>query len=329
MLDRNTAERFINLFGGYQHAADIGAFGTGKGEWIKRKLDHSDVTEHLEGRGPGIGLGPLGPGNVVSFAAIDLDEPDFDAAREMQDYIPGPSFLERSRSGNAHVWVFFSDTIEAYIPMGILKEATKAAGKKHVEVFPKNHDFENVKYGSYINLPYHGDSRPIIASSWEDHSDGWDPTGVTLECEWPLESFLPDAQRTLNDPEKWRARARWLLIEPPENRERKTEFGQQPNLHICAEHLIENRDKNPVLAGHRAVVYFSLAKQLTNWQLCDHDEALMYMQLVNEASPDRISDTELRRILGNAERGGFTSTGCSEPGFGPYAHPSCKIARGG
>jgi hypothetical protein len=65
---------------------------------------------------------------------------------------------------------------------------------------------------------------------------------------------------------------------------------------------------------------------LTNWRECDHDEALMLMRSVNECSPDRIADTELRRILGNAERGQFTSTGCDDPLFAPYAHPSCPIA---
>jgi hypothetical protein len=79
----------------------------------------------------------------------------------MQEYIPGTSFIERSRSGNAHVWVFFSEPLEAWVAMGILKEATSGGGKQHVEVFPKNHDFAKVKLGNYINLPYHGSDRPI------------------------------------------------------------------------------------------------------------------------------------------------------------------------
>lgn len=320
MPDTTTAERFIKLFGGLEHVNSIGAYGTGKGEWVKSKLTLMAVERHLLGRGSGIGIPPLGPGNVVSFAAIDLDEPDFDAAREMQSYLPGPSFLERSRSGNAHIWVFFHNPIPAYIPMGILKEATLAAGKKHVEIFPKNHDFEKIKYGNYINLPYHGQSRPMLYQRG-DGSVG----------EYPLSRFLELAYlgHGRNDPEEWKGRARWLLLEPPERRESATEFGQQPNLHICASHILENAEENPVTIGHRSVVYFCLAKQLTNWQLCDHDEALMYMRLVNEASPDTIPDEELQRILGNAERGGFTSTGCDDPLFAPYAHPSCKIAQGG
>jgi diadenosine tetraphosphate (Ap4A) HIT family hydrolase len=313
--------RFAALFDGL----DI-AFGTGRGEWVKRPLTKEDWIKHLQGHGPGIGIAPLRKDNTVAFAAIDLDEPDFDAAREMQEYIPGPSFIERSRSGNAHVWVFFSDPCPAWLAMGVLKEATLAAGKDHVEVFPKNHDFARVRLGNYINLPYHGDERPIIASSWEDHSDGWDPTGVELECEWPLEVFLTDAERTRNDPKDWHRRAALMLIAPPNEREKKANFGEAKTLHICAEHLIANMDENPVLEGHRAVVYFNLAKALTNWTELDHQEALEIMREVNAASPDTIEDRELRRILGNAERGQFTSTGCDDPLFAPYAHPDCPIA---
>jgi len=148
--------------------------------------------------------------------------------------------------------------------------------------------------------------------------------------EWPLARFLQAAYDARQDPKDWEKRARWLLLENPAERIERSrhEFGSQANLHMCASHLIENRDENPVLDGHRAVVYFSLAKMLTNWELCDHEEALMYMTLVNDASPDRVPDSELRRILGNAERGGFTSTGCDDPSFAPYAHPDCPIAKG-
>ena len=73
-------------------------------------------------------------------------------------------------------------------------------------------------------------------------------------------------------------------------------------------------------------MFFCLAKQLTNWSLCDTAETLEFMRSVNDASPDPISDQELRRILGNAERGQFTSTGCDDPMFAPYAHLKCRIA---
>ena len=198
------------------------AYGTGKGSWVKRPPTREDYLKHLEGKGPGIGIGPLRPDNTVTFAAIDLDEPDFEAARQMQKYIPGTSFIERSRSGNAHVWVFFSAPIEAWVPMGILKMATEAAGKSHVEVFPKNHDFAMVKLGNYINLPYHGDDRPVLV-------DG---------DEYALDEFLQEAEQSLNDPAEWIKKARWLQIVKPKPRN-EGNFGTQPHLHLCAAHIID------------------------------------------------------------------------------------------
>lgn len=301
--------RFAKLFTGLPIA-----FGTGRGQWIRRPPRPEDWIEHLTGRGPGIGIGPLREDNTVLFAAIDLDEPDFDAARDMQRYIPGPSFIERSRSGNAHIWVFFSDPIEAWVPMGILKIATEAAGKPHVEVFPKNHDFARVDLGNYINLPYHGDQRPMLV--WDGDEQGTKS----------LAYFLDEAEQTLNNPDDWRNKAQWLMVEPPQERKRTQEFGAQESLHVCAQHIISG-DAGPISYGHRSVTYFNLAKQLTNWKHADHDEVVMMMRAVNAASaPDSIPDDELLRIINNAEEKQYTSTGCDDPVFAPYAHPDCPIA---
>lgn len=313
----NSAERFINLFGGLRRINELGAYGTGRGEWVKRPLRLDDVLIHLEGNNDGIGLAPLGPQNDVVFCAIDLDEPDFDAAREMDGYLPGATWIERSRSGNAHVWAFFSAPLEAWVARGIMQEAILAAGKKGVEVFPKNHDFSKVKFGNYINLPWHGKDRPIMLV---DHhgTGGMEP--------WNLDEWLEDAEQGLIDPEDWRKRARWLMIQPPENREARQDFGTATKLHTCAQYIIEHRDDNPVVEGHRAAVFFALAKMLSNYEGVDHDEALMLMELVNEASPDPVPSSELRRILSNAERGQYTSTDCDSPLVAPYADPDCPIA---
>ena len=304
------APRFAALFDGLKIA-----HGTGRGEWVKRPLRPEDWVKHLQGHGPGIGVAPLREDNTVAFAAIDLDEPDFNAAREMQQYIPGTSWIERSRSGNAHVWVFFKSACAAWVAMGILKEATLAAGKKGVEVFPKNWDFERVRFGNYINLPYHGDSRPILYR--EQH------TAITG---YSLEGFLDAAQANLNDPVDWERRAALMQIVAPSERTDRAEFGTQRNLHVCAERIISG-EAGPLTEGHRNAVFFMLAKCLTNWALVDHDEALDMMRSVNADLCDPPeADSELRRILGNVERARYTSTGCDDPLVAPFADPNCPIA---
>jgi hypothetical protein len=189
---------------------------------------------------------------------------------EMQDYIPGTSFVERSRSGNAHVWVFFSEPLEAWVAMGILKEATKAAGKDHVEVFPKNHDFAKVKLGNYINLPYHGSDRPII------------PRNGAARPDWTLEMFL---HRCARKPSTTRgvAQARSVAAhQPPEERESRAEFGTQTHLHMCAEHIISGRGRPDHARATASVVYFSLAKMLTNWEQMRPRRGVDILRSVNE-----------------------------------------------
>lgn len=320
-MDDKTVRDFMSLFRGLNIA-----FGTGAGRWIHRPPTEYDFKQHLQGVGEGIGIAPLMQDSTVLFATIDLDEPDFEAALAMQDALPGTSWIERSRSGNAHVHVFFREPIEAWVPMGILKEATFAAGKDRVEIFPKNHDFSKVKYGNYINLPYYG--------------EGWNGRPILYQPEpgvvWPIPSdskelydFVRQATESLNDPDEWRRRADWLQITSPSERTNATEFGTMPYLHMCAEWIIDHCESNPVTPGHRSIVYFNLAKMILNCEMYDEREAYELLEKVNDASTDPIPAFELRRILGNAARGRYTSFGCDDPLMQPYIHPECQIAHPG
>ncbi len=306
MITDEQVARFAKLFSGLDRA-----FGTGAGRWIKRSVTLHDYRHHLEGIGVGIGIAPLRPDSTVLFAAIDLDEPDFDAAREMQGYIPGVSWIEKSRSGNAHIWCFFADPIEAWIPMALLREATEAAGKEGVEVFPKNHNFANVKLGNYINLPFHNGARPIISSSLD--VDAPQPT---------FEQFLDEAESSLNDPHKWRTRATWMQLSPPERKRSNVAFGSRDTLHCCAQYVVEN--EIPIRQGTRSVAFFNLAKMFTNCSAYTREETIEIMRAINGWS-DSIDDRELLRIINNAEQGEYTSTGCTEALFEDYRSPNCHL----
>lgn len=307
-MDDKTVRTFASLFAGRTDA-----YGTGKGQWVKQAPLWHVYRNHLLGRGPGLGIAPLLDNGTVNFAAIDLDEPDFEAAFEMADFIPSKAWVEKSRSGNAHVWVFFNEPIDAWLVRGIMKEAILAAGKSAVEIFPKQDFLRDGMVGNYINLPYHGESRPVVCYNAEPY---------------PLGKFLNEALENRSDIRSWQRRGKFLLIEPPETRHESGEFGAQKELHMCAEWIIANRDENPVTEGHRAVVFFSLAKMLSNWESSTPEESLRLMELVNESSPDPVDSSELKRILNNVQRGEFKSTGCDDPLMAPYVHPDCKIAHG-
>jgi len=178
-----------------------------------------------------------------------------------------------------------------------------------------------VRYGNYINLPYHGKDRPILAmwkivkiedEAWHDY--------------YTLESFLDAAEKNLNDPESWRVHGRLLLLKSPEERARETsDYGTQENLHICARAIIDS--DQPITEGNRHVAYFRLACQMLNCVQYDGDEVREILTEVNKRSAsDSLDVDELERIIGNAERGQYTSTGCDDPLFEPYAHPDCPIA---
>ncbi len=316
-MDPNNVTRFKKLFTGLDSA-----YGIGSGGWVREPPTWQHYADHLEGKGPGLGIAPLMRNEHVNFAAIDLDEPDFEMAKLLASLLPGTQFIESSRSGNAHIFAFFRDQIPAWIPRGIMREACAAVGRRNIEVFPKQDKLRLGMVGNYINLPLYGNTRPIVGRS--------DDSVAIINFEDPLslQRFLDEAEAALNDNSDWAKRARWLGIPSPAEREvgSHAQFGTQTVLHECAEYVLQNRELHPVVAGHRAVVYFSLAKMFANCKEYTDEEALILMALINDASPDPITEGELRRIYKNAVRGQFTSTGCDDPLFIEYASPTCRIA---
>ena len=65
-----------------------------------------------------------------------------------------------------------------------------------MEVFPKADRLMPGMLGSYLNLPYYGDTRPVISNSYEAR------TGPMT-----LEEFVEEATAERNSPDAWRKRA--------------------------------------------------------------------------------------------------------------------------
>lgn len=287
----------------------------------KRAVTLDDYAGHLNGQGAGIGIYPMLDDDTCWFGAIDLDEPDFELARLMQRLIPNASWIERSKSGNAHVWVFFESPAPAWAVRAILRGATESVGRKDVEVFPKQDKLREGMIGNFINLPYHGSERPILAV--EDGPDASYP-----EIEYGLVAFLNRAHDELQDPEAWVRRARSMGVKPPEDRETGTEFGEQAVVHMCAAHILRNKEENPIQPGHRAVVLFNVSRQLLNWRDASIEEARRWVHELNAAGTVPAPEREVDRQFDNALDGRWTGTGCDDPLMAPYVHPDCPIARG-
>lgn len=314
MTEVDENKLFMQLFAGRRDA-----FAHGKGNIERRQLTDRMYLDHLKGTfGSDIGVYLVRDDGTVSFGAIDIDEPNFPeaqrAAKRIEDAFSAPAFIERSRSGNYHVWVFFQKPTPAWAVMGVLRFVVETLPKVH-EVFPKQPEVHPGGVGNYISLPWHGDYRPILR-----------PDGSGEELERAL--FLEFAMQSRHAFEPWVATAREVGAIPPSERKQTSDWGDRNSLHICAQHIVEHAEDNPVMEGARAVVYFNLAKMFLNCRHYTAAEALQELEWVNSHSPDPVSERELQRFVGNAERGGWTSTGCDDPLMAPYVHPKCAIAHG-
>lgn len=292
-------------------------YGLDKGRIVRDPVTLQHYLRHVRGdEGEAIGIFPLLDDGTCRFAAIDLDEPDFELACDLQMFLPGATWIERSRSGNAHVWAFFRAPTPAWIPRGIMLNALESLGRRNVEVFPKQDRLKPGMVGNYINLPYHGDERAILDYTRLDN----------LGANLPLNTFLDEALYNLNDPADWHGRALALEIRPPEERAPASEFGERTDVHACAKYIYQRRETNPIREGHRAVVIFNLSKMLLNWKALSLEDAWEMVREVNACGDPPAPEREARRIFDTAVQGQYTSTGCDDPLMADYVEPDCPIA---
>ncbi len=164
-LEEAQIKRFMNLFDGYENA--FGTYdikkkednGKLKGQAIthKRPASLDDFKRHLNGAGPGIGAIPLREDNRVIFAALDIDIKNIDH-KKLELAIKAKSYplvLCRSKSGGAHLYLFFSVPAEAHTVRDRLADWAAELGYGGCEVFPKQSARAHPEdYGNWINLPY-------------------------------------------------------------------------------------------------------------------------------------------------------------------------------
>lgn len=254
--------------------------------------------------------------DTVTYCCVDIDEPDFDLAKEVAETMPSEYvWVEESRSGNFHVWVFFDEPLEAWAARAVLRGVVVAVGQPALELFPKQDRLRSGMVGNYVSIPWHGEERPIV---WGKIEGDQEPSPVD-RATWLVTA---DKQRT--SAEAWRRRGK-ALGGRPRSETRSEEFGERRSLHVCAEHIFANRNDNPLVPGHRAAVLFALAKMYSNCALYSEEETIQLVQEVNATGSDPIPEREVRRFVRNAIAGQWTSTGCDDPLVAPYVSPDCKI----
>lgn len=164
-------ERFKALFHGLQRVYgryDIDKDSTSQSDKVKGQA----VTKkepllpgywdlHINGE-RGLGVVPIRDDQCCVFCALDIDEYDLDLKglnAECQK-LQLPFVLCRTKSGGAHLYMFFKEPIRADIVRGRLKEMANALGYPAVEIFPKQKELGLNDVGNWINMPYFNEKGP-------------------------------------------------------------------------------------------------------------------------------------------------------------------------
>jgi len=156
-------KRIMHLFRGLDRAHGVfyidskkGTKLTGKAITIAEAPTEQHWKNHIEGR-RGLGIVPIMDSGFCHFGAIDIDINDIDHCELEKKIVDNklPLIVCRSKSGGAHLYVFFSEVCEAPVVREKLSEWAAVLGYAKVEIFPKQ-DYlaSNKDTGNWINLPY-------------------------------------------------------------------------------------------------------------------------------------------------------------------------------
>jgi len=173
-------QRFEALYTGLKRAYGHSKTGTRKNadgklvtrsQTVTQPITTDRYKEHISGEAA-LGVVPIREDSTCYFGAIDIDEYDgLDHAALAKKIESGnlPLMVCRSKSGGAHVYVFFREPTEAEDVRTMLMRLSISLGQPGVEIFPKQvalaseHDV-----GNWINLPYFGGNRTAVDSQGND-----------------------------------------------------------------------------------------------------------------------------------------------------------------
>lgn len=253
--------RFAQLFAGYP-----GAFGTYSStqrndkKGGKLEIKHSAKTvaeeitlshweEHLEGKTP-LGIIPINEKSMCRWACIDYDSYDLNHADlvariEEKNF---PLIVCRSKSGGAHMFVFFKDWEPAADVITTMRNISAQLGVGNAEIFPKQSQvlWERGDFGSWLNLPYFGDGQRYAVRG----------TGLAMS----LKEFLNVAERmqvALSDIEI----STEIDVDPEDNDQ--TMRDGPPCLQFLVRNGIKEGHRNKTLTN---LAVFAKKKYSNDWQ---------------------------------------------------------------
>lgn len=123
--------------------------------------------QHLDGTRP-LGIIPIRADSTCMWGAIDIDDYTLDHAALVKRLaqLEVPSVVCKTKSGGAHIYVFFREPVPASDVMSKLRELSARLDRGGCEVFPKQEEMllDRGDLGNWLNMPYFGgDKSPRYA----------------------------------------------------------------------------------------------------------------------------------------------------------------------
>lgn len=158
------AEKLFELFKGLDRAhgtytiddTDISEKVSGQALTIATPPTVAMWQQHLAGD-RSLGIVPIMDDGNCMWACIDIDTYKGDVCAQIVAFLKKyriPFIVCRSKSGGAHVLVFFKEPIPAPVVIRKLNAIAKSMGHEGTEVFPKQIKLEPDQFGNWLNMPY-------------------------------------------------------------------------------------------------------------------------------------------------------------------------------
>jgi P4 family phage/plasmid primase-like protien len=340
MTDTEKIALIKEIFKGREDAYGRYNETTEKGKCVKEPVTDEVIKAHLTGK-KRIGRYPLSPhildGSGTLWVAADIDDDDLGLAIqfcEALEHLEIPCYIERSKSKGYHVWVFFTEPIEAKWARGLMKYAMDLLEKdtdyRIKEVFPKQNSIRqndgSYGFGNYIYLPLFGESvkegRTVFLDSnngYKPHPEQWaflqsiekiSPQRLGEVMEANLIDFVVDAAPEIEPEEQ-------ADFEPedqsgdgePKGSEDTTE--EYSDMLPCVPKMMQG-----VSEGCRDVVAFTLAKHFRVEKKLPQEATLAIIRTWNQKNTPPLTDKELQTKVKSAYKGkgggGYTGFSCSD-----------------
>ena len=284
---------FAQLFTGRKDAFGMNNF------CLKEPLTGEVYKSHLDGT-QRIGVYPIYNNKWVEWAAIDLDEENFDKALSIKKRLDNLNlnvYIERSKSKGYHLFIFFDEPVEAVKPRLVFEFALTELGFI-CELFPKQDETnESAPFGNYINLPLFGGDVKNGRTVFIDEK-----SNILIDNVKDIEKIELSIAKNLDAIIFLHKLARKKIIISETTEERKPYSKELP----CIEKI-----KLGVAKGHRDNACFRLAINYKEKGMAQGDiETLLSNWNLKNKEP--LASKDLLKVINSVFKGNYKSYGCDD-----------------